>query len=47
METDFILVLLQMLILFLIYKISKDIKKDFESLKSKQDYIENKIDDLK
>ena len=47
METTFILLLLQILIVFLIFKISKDIKKGFESLKTRQDYIENKIDDLK
>ena len=47
METDLILILLQILIVFLIFKILKDIKRGFESLKSRQDYIENKIDDIK
>ena len=47
MEINFILLLLLVLILFFLIKISKDIKTGFESIKSRQDYIENKIDDLK
>ena len=47
METDLILILLQIIIVFFIFRISKDIKRGFKSLKSRQDYIENKIDDLK
>ncbi len=47
MGTDFILILLQILIVFILFKISKDSKRGFESLKSRQDYIENKLDDLK
>ena len=47
MEINFILFLLLVVILFFLVKISKDIKKGFESIKSRQDYIENKIDDLK
>ena len=47
MEINFILLLLLVVILFFLIKNSKDIKKGFESIKSRQDYIENKIDDLK
>jgi hypothetical protein len=47
MEINFILLILSVVILFFLLKISKDIKKGFESLKLRQDYIENKIDDLK
>lgn len=47
MEINFILLLLLVVILFFLLKVSKDIKKGFESTKLKQDYIENKIDDLK
>ena len=47
MEINFILLILLAVILFFILKISKDIKKGFESIKLRQNYIENKIDDLK
>lgn len=47
MEINFILLILLVVILFFLLKISKDIKKGFESIKLRQDYIENKIDDLK
>ena len=47
MEINFILLLLLVVILFFLFKISKDIKEGFESMRSRQDYIENKIDDLK
>ena len=47
MEIEFILLLLIMVILFFLFQISKVIKKGFESIKSRQDYIENKIDELK
>ena len=47
MEIDLILLILLIVILFFLFKISKDIKQGFESIKSRQDYIENKIDDLK
>ena len=47
MEIEFILLLLIMVILFFLFQISKAIKNGFESIKSRQDYIENKIDDLK
>jgi F0F1-type ATP synthase membrane subunit b/b' len=47
MDINFILLLLLIVILFFLLKISNDIKKGFDSIKSRQDYIENKIDDLK
>ena len=47
MEIEFILLILLIVILFFLFKISKDIKQSFDSIKSRQDYIENKIDDLK
>ena len=47
MEINFVLFLFLVVILFFLFKISKDIKEGFESIKSRQDYIENKIDDLK
>jgi hypothetical protein len=47
MEIEFILLLLLIIILFFLFKISRDIKNGFESIKTKQDYIENKMDDLK
>ena len=47
MEIEFILLLLLLVILFFLYKVLKDIKNGFESIKIRQDYIENKIDDLK
>ena len=47
MEINFILLILLVVILFFLLKISKDIQKGFESIKLRQDYIENKIDDLK
>ena len=47
MEFNFILLLLLVVIFIFLIKISKDIKKDLESIKLRQDYIENKIDDLK
>ena len=47
MEINFILLILLVVILFFLLKISKDIQKGFKSIKLRQDYIENKIDDLK
>ena len=47
MEINFILLILLIVILFFLLKISKDIQKGFEAIKLRQDYIENKIDDLK
>ena len=47
MEINFILLLLLVLILFFLIKISNDNKKGFDSIKARQDYIENKIDDIK
>tara|TARA_B100000575_G_scaffold136533_1_gene108856 strand:+ start:307 stop:450 length:144 start_codon:yes stop_codon:yes gene_type:complete len=47
MEINFILLILLVVILFFLLKISKDIKEGFKSIKLRQDYIENKIDDLK
>ena len=47
MEINLILLILLAVILFFLLKILKDIKKGFESVKLRQDYIENKIDDLK
>jgi len=47
MEIEFILLLLLIIILFFLFKISKDIKNGFQSIKTRQDYIENKMDDLK
>ena len=47
MEINFILLLLLVVILFFLFKISKDIVNGFDSIKARQDYIENKIDDLK
>jgi len=47
MEINFILLILLIVILFFLLKILKGIKKGFESIKLRQDYIENKIDDLK
>ena len=47
MEIEFILLILIMVILFFLFQISKVIKNGFESIKLRQDYIENKIDDLK
>jgi len=47
MEIEFILLILLLVILFFLFKISKDIIKGFESIKTRQDYIENKMDDLK
>ena len=47
MEINFILLILLIVILFFLLKISKNIQKGFESIKLRQDYIENKIDDLK
>ena len=47
MEINFILLILLIVILFFLLKISKNIQKGFETIKTRQDYIENKIDDLK
>ena len=47
MEINFILLILLVVILFFLLKISKDIQKGFETIKLRQDYFENKIDDLK
>jgi hypothetical protein len=47
MEINFIVLILNVVILFFLLKISKDIKNGFESIKLRQDYIENKMDDLK
>ena len=47
MEINFILLILLVVTLFFLLKISKDIKKGFETIKLSQDYIENRIDDLK
>ena len=47
MEIEFILLLLIIVILFFLFQISQVIKNGFASIKSRQDYIENKIDELK
>ena len=47
MDIYLILVLLNLVLFFFIIKLSKDIKKGFDSIKSRQDYIENKIDEIK
>lgn len=47
MDIYLILVLLNLVLFIFIIKLSIDIKKGFDSIKSRQDYIENKIDELK
>jgi len=47
MDIYLILVLLNLVLFIFIIKLSKDIKKGFDSIKSRQDYIENKIDEIK
>ena len=47
MDIYLILVLLIFILFIFIFKLSIDIKKGFDSIKSRQDYIENKIDEIK
>ena len=47
MDIYLILVLLNLVLFIFVIKLSIDIKKGFDSIKSRQDYIENKIDELK
>tara|TARA_Y100000022_G_scaffold103416_1_gene89209 strand:+ start:1417 stop:1563 length:147 start_codon:yes stop_codon:yes gene_type:complete len=47
MDIYLILVLLNLVLFIFIIKLSIDIKKGFDSIKSRQDYIENKIDEIK
>lgn len=47
MDINLILVLLNIALFIFVIKLSIDIKKSFESIKSRQDYMENKIDDIK
>lgn len=47
MDIYLILVLLNLVLFIFIIKLSIEIKKGFDSIKSRQDYIENKIDELK
>ena len=47
MDIYLIIVLLNLVLFIFIIKLSIDIKKGFNSIKSRQDYIENKIDEIK
>ena len=47
MDIYLILVLLNLVLFIFVIKLSIDIKKGFDSIKSRQDYIENKIDEIK
>ncbi len=47
MDIYLILVLLNLVLFIFIIKLSIDNKKGFDSIKSRQDYIENKIDEIK